>query len=81
MFDTMARKTKHDDEMRRHYDFSGGVRGKYAARYAEGIDVVVLAHEVADVSIASVVRQTFQTRVPWVFGKSTALKATRKKRR
>jgi hypothetical protein len=24
------------------YDFSGGVRGKYAARYAEGTNVVVL---------------------------------------
>jgi hypothetical protein len=33
----MARK-KHD-EMRDHYDFSGGVRGKYAARYA-GLTVI-----------------------------------------
>jgi len=31
MFDTMARKTTGDDEMRSHYDFSDGVRGKYAA--------------------------------------------------
>jgi len=31
----MTRKPKDDDEMRSHYDFSGGVRGKYAARYAE----------------------------------------------
>jgi hypothetical protein len=45
MADTMARKTKHDDKMRSHYDFSGGVRGKYAARYAEGTNVVVLAPE------------------------------------
>jgi hypothetical protein len=35
--------------MRDHYDFSGGVRGKYAARYAEGANVVVLAPDVADV--------------------------------
>jgi len=42
-----ARKTKHDDEMRSHYDFSGGVRGKYAARYAQGTNVVVLAPDVA----------------------------------
>ncbi len=41
----MAQK-KHD-EMRDHYDFSGGVRGKYAARYAEGMNVVVLAPDVA----------------------------------
>jgi hypothetical protein len=44
----MARKTKHDDEMRSHYDFSGGVRGKYAGRYAEGTNVIVLAPEVAE---------------------------------
>ena len=31
---TMGRKAKNQDEMRDHYDFSGGVRGKYAARYA-----------------------------------------------
>jgi len=35
--------------MRRHYDFSGGVRGKYAKRYAEGTNVVVLDPDVADV--------------------------------
>jgi len=47
----MSRKTKDDDEMRSHYDFSGGVRGKYAARYAEGTNVVVLNTDVAEVSI------------------------------
>jgi len=31
------------------YDFRGGVRGKYARRYAEGCNVVVLAPEVAAV--------------------------------
>lgn len=30
-------------------DFSGGVRGKYAARFAEGTNVVVLAPDVAEV--------------------------------
>ena len=29
-------------EMRPEYDFSGGVRGKYAARYREGTSVVLL---------------------------------------
>ncbi len=29
------------------YDFSGGVRGKYAQRYAAGSNVVVLAPDVA----------------------------------
>lgn len=33
--------------MRAHYDFSGGIRGKYARRYAEGTNVVVLDPDVA----------------------------------
>jgi hypothetical protein len=45
----LADKSKQDDEMRSHYDFSGGVRGKYAARYSEGTNVVVLAPDVAEV--------------------------------
>lgn len=47
--ENMAGKTKQGEEMRDHYDFSGGVRGKYAARYAEGTNVVVLAPDVAEV--------------------------------
>lgn len=46
--DNMAGKTKQREEIRDHYDFSGGVRGKYAARYAEGTNVVVLAPDVAE---------------------------------
>jgi hypothetical protein len=45
----MAGKAKQRDEMRDHYDFSGGVRGKYAGRYAEGSNVEVLAPDVAEV--------------------------------
>jgi hypothetical protein len=37
------------DEMRDEYDFSGGVRGKYAARFAEGTNLVLLAPDVAAV--------------------------------
>ena len=37
------------DDMRDYYDFSGGVRGKYAKRYAEGTNVVVLDPDVAEV--------------------------------
>ena len=43
---------KHDrdgDEMRSFYDFSGGVRGKCARRYADGTNVVVLDPDVATV--------------------------------
>ena len=42
-------KKKTAGQTRREYDFSGGVRGKYAARYAEGSNVVVLSPDVARV--------------------------------
>ena len=35
--------------MQEEYDFSGGVRGKYAARFAEGSNVVILDPDVAEV--------------------------------
>jgi len=35
--------------MRPEYDFSGGVRGKYAQRYRQGTNIVVLDPEVAAV--------------------------------
>lgn len=35
------------NEIRREYDFTGGVRGKYAARYREGTNVIVLDPDVA----------------------------------
>lgn len=37
------------DTMRPHYDFRGGVRGKYVARYREGTNVVLLDPDVAAV--------------------------------
>jgi hypothetical protein len=42
--------TAAEDVMRREYDFSGGVRGKYAGRFATGqpVRVVVLAPDVAE---------------------------------
>jgi hypothetical protein len=42
-------KSKGDktNGMRKEYDFSGGVRGKYAKRYAQGCNVVVLEPDVA----------------------------------
>ncbi|HVA46759.1 MAG TPA: hypothetical protein VNH11_10380 [Pirellulales bacterium] len=36
-------------EMLDEYDFSQGVRGKYAKRYAEGTNVVLLDPDVAEV--------------------------------
>ena len=34
--------------MRGQYDFSGGVRGKYANRYRQGVNVVLLEPELAE---------------------------------
>lgn len=35
------------EEMREEYDFSNGVRGKYATRFAEGTNIILLAPDVA----------------------------------
>ena len=40
-------KTRPSDRIRAEYDFSQGVRGKHARRYASGSNVVVLAPDVA----------------------------------
>jgi len=40
-------KARSSDQMRPEYDFSKGVRGEHAARYAAGSNVVVLAPDVA----------------------------------
>jgi hypothetical protein len=42
-------KSKNDraNGMKKEYDFSEGVRGKYAKRYAQGCNVVVLEPDVA----------------------------------
>ena len=38
-----------EPSMRKEYDFSGGTRGKFAGRFAEGTNVVVLDPDVAEV--------------------------------
>lgn len=40
-------RTRRDPDMLGEYDFSKGVRGKYAKRYAEGSNVVILSPDVA----------------------------------
>ena len=39
----------HDPDMLDTYDFSGGVRGKYAQRYAAGSNMVRLDPDVAEI--------------------------------
>ena len=42
------KKMKHDPDMLEEYDFTGGVRGKYARRFLEGSNVVVIDPDVAE---------------------------------
>ncbi|MDI6739766.1 MAG: hypothetical protein QME74_05320 [Candidatus Edwardsbacteria bacterium] len=42
------KRMRNDPDMLEEYDFSGGVRGKYARRYAEGTNVVVVDSDVAE---------------------------------
>ena len=39
--------SNHDPEMQDEYDFSTGIRGKYAAKYREGTNLVRLDDDVA----------------------------------
>jgi len=41
------KRMQNDADMLEEYDFSKGVRGKYAKRYAEGTNVVVIEPDVA----------------------------------
>lgn len=41
------KRTRKDPDMLEEYDFSKGIRGKYARRYAEGTNVVVIEPDVA----------------------------------
>ncbi len=43
----MKKISRSNSEMLPDYDFSGGVRGKYAKRYAKGSNVIVLDPDVA----------------------------------
>ena len=42
------KKKSHSREMASEYDFSGGIRGKYAKQYAEGTNIVVIEPDVSE---------------------------------
>ena len=44
-----ATKMQSESNMLDEYDFSGGVRGKYAERYAAGSNIIVLSPDLAKV--------------------------------
>jgi hypothetical protein len=43
------KKMQTDHDMLEEYDFAAGIRGKYAERYAEGTNVVVVDADLAQV--------------------------------
>lgn len=45
----MSKTNKRRTGMRSEYDFSKGKRGKYAARYAAGANIVLLDPDVSEV--------------------------------
>ena len=45
----MRKAPEKNNEMLQEYDFSQGIRGKYAQRYARGSNVVVLEPDVAKI--------------------------------
>lgn len=69
-----ANKTANGPEMLAEYDFCSGVRGKYATRYAQGTNVVVLDPKLAKIFPDSKsVNRALHTLVSIVKGKSKAI--------
>jgi hypothetical protein len=63
----MKKPTADADTMRDEYDFTGGVRGKYAKRFAKGSNVVVLDPDVAEAfknstAVNDALREVLRTR-------------------
>jgi hypothetical protein len=61
---TKYKKSQHPDNgaMRAEYDFSKGARGKHAAQYAAGTNVVVIEPDVAaEFPTAEEVNETLRT--------------------
>jgi hypothetical protein len=44
---SLKRQTDNDDEMRKEYDFTNAVRGKYVGRFPKDVVMVTLAPDVA----------------------------------
>ena len=70
--------TSDRDTMRPEYDFSGGVRGVTAARYAKGTNVVVVDPEVLDVfPDGPAVNEALRALAPMMRRRQTARKRRR----
>ena len=45
----MKKVNKIKESMAPEYDFSSGIRGKYANRYAQGVNIILLDPDIADI--------------------------------
>ena len=62
---TVRKRHEDDDDMKGEYDFSRGVRGKYAAMFPPNTIAVVLAPDVAAVfKTARAVNEALRARLP-----------------
>ena len=70
----MKKVDSEPDEMRAEYDFSKGVRGKYAKQYAEGTNVVVLEPDIArEFPTAKSVNEALRSLIPVITSHRKAL--------
>lgn len=61
----MSKKTNSEPEMRDHYDFTGGVRGKYVDRLKKAGQMVILEPDIAAVFTTSeLVNETLRGLLP-----------------
>ena len=61
----MKKAEAKTDEIRAEYDFSKGVRGKYAKQYAEGSNVVVLDPDIVrEFPTAKSVNEALRSLIP-----------------
>jgi len=78
------KKMRNDTDLLQEYDFSKGIRGKYAKRYAEGANVVVIEPDVAEYfpdhqavneslrSLIAIIRRQSKTESAAAHGRATA---------
>jgi len=65
-----AKRPSRASEMRAEYDFSKGVRGKYAKRFAQGTNLVLLEPDVAAqfsdaASVNKALRALLKSKASW----------------
>lgn len=78
------KKMRNDPDLLQEYDFSKGVRGKYAKRYAQGTNVVVIDPDVAEYfpdhqsvndslrSLIAIIRRRTKIKSPSARGRASA---------